>query len=238
MSGSFLSLFCSMHCISTTIHVFVITCTSTCAQVDLKKLGIMDYGELESGQLADCANDKLELFFPHKVLKCSVPNIQDSSFFSHTYKCIDLQRVSFCNYSVSIPYLLFLQYINESSANCCLTTHVIIEVAVWHMGVVLKPLSCNHTTTFNKHCSSGGQGSHALHTLPIACISSTLSESSVLQCFKHSNTIKIHNRKMLDLYTRLWGGRTIWLGGLPWEAAKQPIIRVKCPRAKVKNWGG
>ena len=163
----------------------------------------MDYGELESGQLADCANDKLELFFPHKVLKCSVPNIQDSSFFSHTYKCIDLQRVSFCNYSVSIPYLLFLQYINESSANCCLTTHVIIEVAVWHMGVVLKPLSCNHTTTFNKHCSSGGQGSHALHTLPIACISSTLSESSVLQCFKHSNTIKIHNGIMLDLYTGL-----------------------------------
>lgn len=76
-----LSLFCSMHCISTTIHVFVITCTSTCAQVDLKKLGIMDYGELESGQLADCANDKLELFFPDKVFKCSVPNIQDSSLF-------------------------------------------------------------------------------------------------------------------------------------------------------------
>ena len=136
-------------------------------------------------------------------------------FFSHTYKCIDLQRVSFWNDSASIPCLLFLQCINESSANCCLTTHVIIEVAVWHMGVVLKLLSCNHTTTFNKHCSSEGQGSHALHTLPIACISSTLSENSVLQCLKHSycNTIKIHNGIMLDYVTDTeaaeqydWGG--------------------------------
>ena len=93
--------------------------------------------------------------------------------------------------------------------------HVIIEVAVWHMGVVLKLLSCNHTTTFNKHCSSEGQGSHALHTLPIACISSTLSENPVLQCLKHSycNTIKIHNGIMLDYVTDTeaaeqydWGG--------------------------------
>jgi len=36
-------------------------------QVDLKKLGISSYGELESGQLGDCANDKLELFFPTRV---------------------------------------------------------------------------------------------------------------------------------------------------------------------------
>ena len=36
-------------------------------QVDLKKLGITSYGELESGQLGDCANDKLELFFPDRV---------------------------------------------------------------------------------------------------------------------------------------------------------------------------
>ena len=55
------------------IHVFTtILCTSTCAQVDLKKLGIMDYGELESGQLGDCANNKLELFFPDKVLATSM----------------------------------------------------------------------------------------------------------------------------------------------------------------------
>ena len=38
------------------------------AQVDLKKLGITDYGELESGQLEECANNKLELFFPDRVL--------------------------------------------------------------------------------------------------------------------------------------------------------------------------
>lgn len=50
------------------IHVFTTIYISTCAQVDLKKLGIMDYGELGSGQLGDCANDKLELFFPDKVL--------------------------------------------------------------------------------------------------------------------------------------------------------------------------
>ena len=33
-----------------------------CIQVDLRKLGISDYGELASGMLGDCANNKLELF--------------------------------------------------------------------------------------------------------------------------------------------------------------------------------
>lgn len=68
MSGSYL---CFVVC-TTSLQLYMFlsshACTSTCAQVDLKKLGIMDYGELESGQLADCANDKLELFFPDKVL--------------------------------------------------------------------------------------------------------------------------------------------------------------------------
>jgi len=27
-------------------------------------------------------------------------------------------------------------------------------------------------------------------------------------------------------------------GGMAWEAAKQPIVRAKHPRVKVKNWGG
>ena len=36
-------------------------------QVDLKKLGITDYGDLESGQLGNCANNKLELLFPDRV---------------------------------------------------------------------------------------------------------------------------------------------------------------------------
>jgi len=45
-------------------------------QVDLKKLGISDYGELESGQLGDCANNKLELFFPDKpMVLARYPNI-------------------------------------------------------------------------------------------------------------------------------------------------------------------
>ena len=35
--------------------------------MDLKKLGITDYGELGTGQLGDCANNKLELFFPDRV---------------------------------------------------------------------------------------------------------------------------------------------------------------------------
>ena len=35
--------------------------------MDLKKLGITDYGELESGELGNCANNKLELFFPDRV---------------------------------------------------------------------------------------------------------------------------------------------------------------------------
>ena len=34
--------------------------------MDLKKLGITSYGELESGELGDCANNKLELFFPDR----------------------------------------------------------------------------------------------------------------------------------------------------------------------------
>ena len=37
------------------------------SQVDLKKLGITEYGELESGGLGTCANNKLELFVPGRV---------------------------------------------------------------------------------------------------------------------------------------------------------------------------
>ena len=33
------------------------------------------------------------------------------------------------------------------------------------------------------------------------------------------------------------GGTEIWLGGLAWEATKQPIICAKRPHARVKNWG-
>ena len=36
-------------------------------QVDLKKLGISNFGELGSGMLGDCANDKLELKYLDKV---------------------------------------------------------------------------------------------------------------------------------------------------------------------------
>ena len=47
----------------------------TMIQVDLKKLGITDYGELESGQLGQCANNKLELFFPGRVKLTFMYNI-------------------------------------------------------------------------------------------------------------------------------------------------------------------
>lgn len=39
-------------------------------QVDLKKLGISNFGELGSGMLGDCANDKLELKYQDKVCNC------------------------------------------------------------------------------------------------------------------------------------------------------------------------
>lgn len=36
-------------------------------QIDLKKLGINNYGNIESGELGMCANDKLELYFNKTV---------------------------------------------------------------------------------------------------------------------------------------------------------------------------
>ena len=44
-----------------TVHIHV-HCIHTFIQADLKKLGISNYGDLETGQLGNCANDKLELF--------------------------------------------------------------------------------------------------------------------------------------------------------------------------------
>lgn len=36
-------------------------------QVDLKKLGILSYGDLATGGLGNCNNNKLELFYPNRV---------------------------------------------------------------------------------------------------------------------------------------------------------------------------
>ena len=96
MSGSYLCFL--LRAASLPLYVFTTICTSTCAQVDLKKLGIMDYGELGSGQLGDCANDKLELFFPDKVLHnnhelvvvCKFILLHNSFFY--TYECINLKN--------------------------------------------------------------------------------------------------------------------------------------------------
>lgn len=40
-------------------------------QVDLKKLGITNYGDIGTGMLGDCANDKLELYFNKTVSSCN-----------------------------------------------------------------------------------------------------------------------------------------------------------------------
>ena len=39
-------------------------------QVDLKKLGISSYGNIESQELGQCGNDKLELYFNKTVSQC------------------------------------------------------------------------------------------------------------------------------------------------------------------------
>ena len=36
-------------------------------QVNLKQLGITSYGDLGSGSLGNCNNNKLELFYPDRV---------------------------------------------------------------------------------------------------------------------------------------------------------------------------
>lgn len=49
-------------------------------QVDLKKLGISNFGELGSGMLGDCANDKLELKYQDKTMVLArYPNITPDS---------------------------------------------------------------------------------------------------------------------------------------------------------------
>ena len=40
-------------------------------QVNLKKLNITNYGDLGSGQLGNCANNKLEAFYAGKVSRYS-----------------------------------------------------------------------------------------------------------------------------------------------------------------------
>ena len=47
----------------------------------------------------------------------------------------------------------------------------------------------------------------------------------------------IDNHGATVKYVIRGGGTEIWLGGLVWEATKQPIIRAKRPHARVKNWG-
>ena len=55
-----------------------------CIQVDLRKLGITDYGDLASGMLTDCANKKLELFAEDMV--CSLSDLVYVHF--HLYRCV------------------------------------------------------------------------------------------------------------------------------------------------------
>ncbi|XP_065903276.1 uncharacterized protein [Dysidea avara] len=48
-------------------------------QADLKKLGISNYGDLETGQLGNCANDKLELFVDEfRMTLARYPNINQN----------------------------------------------------------------------------------------------------------------------------------------------------------------
>ena len=39
--------------------------------MDLKKFGITNYGDIGTGMLGDCANDKLELYFNKTVSSCN-----------------------------------------------------------------------------------------------------------------------------------------------------------------------
>ena len=55
-----------------------------CIQVDLRKLGITDYGDLASGMLGDCANNKLELFAEDMV--CTLSDLIDA--YSYLYLCV------------------------------------------------------------------------------------------------------------------------------------------------------
>ena len=57
-----------------------------CIQVDLRKLGITDYGDLASGMLGDCANNKLELFAEDMV--CSLSDLIDVCSYLHVHFCM------------------------------------------------------------------------------------------------------------------------------------------------------
>lgn len=52
-------------------------------QVDLKKIGISNFGELESGGLGTCANDKLELQYEDNV-GCKMKNLTYSDKRYHS----------------------------------------------------------------------------------------------------------------------------------------------------------
>lgn len=64
-------------------------------QIDLKKLGVTDYGELHSGQLGNCNNNKSDLYadpmvsqFPHKP----VPFVNDVCYNTQLGKNMMLAR--------------------------------------------------------------------------------------------------------------------------------------------------
>ena len=61
----FVMIITSMHTIL--MQLIISTAKLMNIQVDLKKLGISNFGELGSGMLGDCANDKLELKYLDRV---------------------------------------------------------------------------------------------------------------------------------------------------------------------------
>ena len=68
--------------------LYVYVCVSLSAprgQVDLTKLNITNYGDLSSGELGDCANDKLEAFYSGEV--CSVCSL-------HTHLCMRIYSMT------------------------------------------------------------------------------------------------------------------------------------------------
>ena len=60
-----------------------IDCEVTPEQVNLKEMGLNDYGDLESGDLHSCANNKMELFYNDEV-STSAPRINELILFSYS----------------------------------------------------------------------------------------------------------------------------------------------------------
>ena len=53
--------------------MYIATCMCSLlyiTQIDLKKLGISGYGNIETQELGRCANNKLELYFNKTVSQC------------------------------------------------------------------------------------------------------------------------------------------------------------------------